>query len=157
MKLKNLLYLLIISTLLSSCVNYEEVTLSDIKSIKLLELGNKGLTIETELKLNNPNAYSIKVTKSEFDVYIKNNKIGVASIASPLELSKSSDDYHLVKLITTFEENQANMLPGLLAMSALGSGKIDVKLDGYIEGKAMFIKKRIELVHEEKVPLDFLK
>lgn len=157
MKLKKLFYFLIISILLSSCVDYEEVTLSEIKSIKLLELGSSGLTIESELKLNNPNSYSIKVTESKFDVYIKNNKIGVASIASPLELSKSSDDYHLVKLITTFEENQANTLPGILAMSALGGGKIDVKLDGFIEGKAMFIKKRIEIVHEEKVPLDFLK
>lgn len=157
MKAKKIIYLFVVSIILSSCVNYEEVSLSDVKSIEVLEIGNESLKIETELKLNNPNSYDIKVTKSMFDVYIKDNKIGNASITSPLTIKSNSNEYQTVKLQTIFEKGQQEKLPTILAMAAFGGGGIDFKLDGFVEGKAMFIKKRIDLVHEGKVPLDLFK
>lgn len=157
MRIIKILSLFIIGALLTSCVSYEEVTLTDIKSFRILEIGNDGVKIEAQLQLNNPNSYSIKVTKSMFDVYIKGNKIGKASISSPLKLNSNSNEYQTLQLETKFIPGQAELLPGILAMSAFGGGKIDLKLDGFIEGKAMFIKKRIDIVHEEKVPLDLFR
>jgi LEA14-like dessication related protein len=140
---------------LTSCFTYEEVKLKDIKSLKILEFSGEKLKIESQLQLMNPNSYSIKITDSQFDVYIKNEKIGVAKIDSPVKIEANSDEYKKVKISSTIEKGQFNMLTGIVAMSAFGKNEINFKLDGFVKAKAMLIQKKIDIVHEGKVPIEF--
>jgi LEA14-like dessication related protein len=150
------LFLLFILSL-SSCVSYEEVELKDIKSLKIIEFSGNNLKVETHLKILNPNSYSIKVIDSQFDVFIKNIKIGNAKIDSPIKFAAKSNDYQKVIISSTIEKDQLNSLTSIFAMAAFGKNEIAFKLDGYVKGKAMAFKKKIDIVHEGKVPLELFK
>jgi len=96
--------LLILTISLTSCFNYEEVKISDIKSVKLLEFSDKGLVVESEIQITNPNSYNLSVVDSDFEVYIKNKKIGRAYIDSKVQIPKNSSDYHVVILKSDYED-----------------------------------------------------
>ncbi len=156
---KRIQYLLFfcLSLSLISCVNFEDVQITDIKSIEILEAGKSSLTLKSEIKISNPNYFSIEVTDSFFDVYIKNQKIGTASIDSDLKLSSNSEEYQSVTLVSTYDESQTDALSSVMGAILFGNREIEFKVDGFVEGKALFVKRKIDLVHSGKVPLSLMK
>ena len=145
--------LLIIIGSLSSCFNYEEVEIKDIKSIKLLEFSDKGLVVESVIQIYNPNSYDLNVVDSEFEVSVKNSLIGNAFIDSKVEIPANSEDYHTVVLKSNYKDLAPGALATLMTITAMGGDDIYFKVDGFIIGKAYFIKKKVHVSHEGKVPL----
>lgn len=141
---------------LSSCMSYDEVEISDIKTIQILEAGNGGIKLQSEIKIKNPNFYSIEVTNSSFDVYIKNKKVGTAYIDSELKLASNSNEYKEVKMVSTFDESNTDALTTVLGSMLFGNREVDFKVDGFVEGKALLVKKKIHLSHAGKVPISML-
>lgn len=152
-KLFKLLFLAFAISFFSSCVNYEEVEITDIKSLRLVELNNKELLVESEVKINNPNRFDIEVVDSDFDVKIENKDIGKANIASPLKLEGNSHDYHTLLLKSSMSNLKDNALMSLMAITAQGKSTINFEVEGFIEGKAMLVKKKVEVKHKGQVPL----
>ena len=155
MQLKPFVFLLVLLSFLTSCIQYEEVEIKHIKSVKLVEFSDKGLVVESNIQIKNPNNFDLSVVDSEFDVFVKNNKIGKASIDSKVSIPSKSEAYHKVILRSDYKELAPGALPNLIALTALGSDKIDFKVDGFITGKAFFFKKKVHVTHEGKVPLKF--
>lgn len=139
---------------LTSCFNYEDVEITNIKSVKLINFSSKGLIVESEIQISNPNSYDLSVVESEFDVYIKNNRVGKAFIDSKVEIPKNSTEYHTVVLKSEYKDLADGALGNMLALT-MGSRDIDFKVEGFIVGKAFFFKKKVEVSHEGKVPLEF--
>ena len=154
-RLQKIFSILLITSLFSSCVNFEEVEITDIKSIKISEFGSSSLKFDSEIKIKNPNSYSIKVTDSYFDVFIKNNKVGEAKFDDKITIPANSNDFVAVSFLGTYDESQIGTITTLVGSSLFGSKDIDFKVDGFVEGKALMIKKKINLKHEGKVPLEF--
>lgn len=150
---KALPVLFLISILLTSCFNYEEVEIKDIKSVKLVEFSDKGLTVESEIKIFNPNNFDIKVVNSEFDVSVEGDKICKSRINNTLEIPKNSEEYHRLIMRSDYKDLEPGVFPKLIAITAMGSDKIDFKVEGFITGKAFLFKKKVEIKHEGKVPL----
>lgn len=144
------LFLFIIS--FSSCLSFEEVKITDIKSVKLLEFSDKGLLVESEIKIENPNGMNLSVVDSNFDVYIKEKKLARAFIDSDLKIPKNSAEYHTVILKSEYKDLASGALTNMLALT-MGSDKIHFKVDGFIVGKAFFIRKKVKVSHEATVPL----
>lgn len=137
---------------LNSCFKYEEVTITNIKHVKLLEFSKKGLLVESEIQINNPNSFKLSVVDSEFDVYIKGTKLAKAKIDNKISLSKNSNDYHKVVMRSDYEDFADGALMNMLTLT-FGSKEVDFKVDGFITGKAFFITKKVAISHEERVPL----
>lgn len=152
---KTFLFLFVSSILLtfSSCVDYEEVEIKDIKSLKLLELNDKELRVESEVKISNPNRFDIKVVNSEFNVKIENRDIGKSSILSNINLPSKSNDYHTIVFRSSMKELQNNALMTLMGITATGKDNIRFEVDGFIVGKALLMKKKVEVKHSGIVPL----
>jgi LEA14-like dessication related protein len=150
--LKTVSLFLILATTLTSCFNYEEVEITDIKSVKLLEFSDKGLVVESEIQITNPNNFTLSVVDSDFDVYIKNKRIGKAYIDSKVKISKNSSDYHIVVLKSDYEDLASGAMTNLIALT-MGSDKINFKVEGFIVGKAFLFKKKVKVSHEGIVPL----
>lgn len=153
-KIQIVLLLLIGSLSLSSCFNIEEVEISEIKSVKLLELNDNGLLVESEIRILNPNNYDIKVVDSDFNVAVNDRKIGKAKILSKLTIPASSNDLHTVKLQSEHEDLLATAIPNLIAITATGKDRLAFKVDGFIVGKVWWIKKKVKVAHEGKVDLE---
>lgn len=147
----NLFILLTLS--LSSCFKIEEVEITEIKSVKLLEFTDNGLLVESSVKIDNPNNFDIKVVDSEFNVVVNNKKIGKARIDSDLKIPSSSQEYHTLLLRSTNSDLSASAIPNLIAITASGRSKLDFKVDGFIVGKVWWFNRKVEVAHEGKVDL----
>lgn len=152
-KLKNFAFLTIVLISLSSCFKIEEVKIKEIKSVKLLEFTDEGLLVESNLQIDNPNGYDIKVVDSEFNVVVNNKKIGKARINSDLNIPGNSNEFHTLLLKSNHSDLSASAIPSLIAITASNRDKLDFKVDGYIVGKVWWFKKKVEVGHEGKVDL----
>ena len=152
--LKRCALLFLITISLSSCFNYEEVEIKDVKSIKLLDFSGEGLSVESEIKIVNPNNFKLTVVDSEFDFYVKKQKLGKASIDGNLKVPANSEEYHKVILRSKSKDMSPDALPILIGLTASGNDRIDFKVEGYIEGKALFFKRKVDVSHSGIVPLD---
>lgn len=147
-----LLFLIAIS--LSSCFNYDDVEIKDVRSIKLLDYSVDGLSVESEIKIVNPNSFKLTVVNSEFDFYIKKKKLGKARIDGKLKIPANSEEYHKVVLTSKNKDMSPNALPILIGLTASGNDKIDFKVEGFIEGKAFMFKRKVDVSHSGIVPLE---
>lgn len=155
LKYKQYFYLPLIVLLLTSCLKFEEVEIKDIKQIKFEEFGNQSLTLAADIKIENPNSFSISLVDSEFDLYIKDEKIGVGEIISDLKLPSQSNAYYDVMIKSEFSELKANTIVSLMQASLFSKKKIPFRVSGFIKGKALMITKKIELEHSGEVPIKF--
>jgi len=149
------LYFLIAITLVgfSSCFNMQDVEIKEILSVKLLELSEDGLVVESQIQIINPNAYDIKVVDSDFNVEVNKKAIGEAQIISKLTIPGKSSEFHTLRLRSTQKELTATAIPSLIAITAMGKDELDFKVDGFIVGKVWLFKKKVEVAHEGKVDL----
>ena len=145
-------FLFIFLVSLTSCFTYEEVEISKVKYVKLLEFSRDGLVVESEIKIKNPNWFQLSMVDSEFDIYIKGAKLTKARIDNKIKITKNSEDYHKVIMKSDSKDFTKGALVQMLGLT-MGSGEIDFKVDGYVTGKAFLIKKKVRVTHEEKVPL----
>ncbi|MDA9312353.1 LEA type 2 family protein [Vicingaceae bacterium] len=143
--------ILILILSFDSCT-YEEVEITDIKYVKLVEFSQKGLVVESEIKIKNPNGFQLSMVDSEFDIYIKGSKLAKANVDNNIRIPKNSEEYHKVMMKSNFEDFADGAMIRLLGLT-LGSKEIDFKVDGYVTGRAFFIKKKVRVSHEAKVPL----
>lgn len=153
LKLFRLSFLLFITISLSSCFKYEEVTIKDIKTVKLIEFSEKGLIVESEIKIINPNSYKLSIVDSEFDVFIKNKLLAKARIDNDINIPKNSSEYHKVVLKSDYKDFANGALVNMLALTMSGNDKVKFKVEGFIVGKAFLFKKKVEVSHEDVVPL----
>lgn len=152
-KFKLFLFFGLILLGLSSCFRIEDVEIKEIKSVKLLEFTEEGLLVESEIRIENPNSYDIKVVGSEFKVEVNKAAIGDAQIINTLSIPGKSSDYHTVKLRSTQQELSASAIPSLIAITASGKDELDFKVNGFIVGKVWLFKKKVDVAHEGKVDL----
>ena len=151
---KGSILLFLIAVSLSACFNYEDVEIKDVRKIKLLDMSDKGLSVESEIKITNPNSFKLTVTNSEFDFYIKNKKLGKASIDGKLKIPAQSEEYHKVVLTCKNKDMSPNALPILIGLTASGKDQIDFKVEGFIEGKTFMFKRKVDVSHSGMVPLE---
>jgi len=148
------IFLLVVSTLLlTSCFRMEEVKIKEIKSVKLLEFSEEGLVVESNIQIDNPNIYDIKLVNSEFNIMVNNRKIGKAHIGSDLKIPASSNDYHTLLLKSSTSDLSSSAIPSLIAITATGKDKLYLEVDGFIVGKVWLISKKVDVHHEGEVDL----
>tara|TARA_R110002072_G_scaffold157619_2_gene308296 strand:- start:1710 stop:2189 length:480 start_codon:yes stop_codon:yes gene_type:complete len=145
----------LLSIFLSACFSYEEVEILDIKSIKLVDFSDKEIIVNTEVEIFNPNDFDIKVVKSEFDVFMKGDRIGKAYIDNKLKIKKNSRMVHALVLKSDHTKEGLASIPKLLALTMNSPERIQFKVDGFIVGKAFLFKKKIHVSHQGLVPLKF--
>lgn len=153
--ISQILVLILLIGGMSSCYKYEDVSITDVKSIKLLEFSSDGLKVESEVKISNPNNYSISVTDSKFNVYSKNRLIGTSRIENNVSLKKLTNEYHTVVFSSSYEDLAPNAAATLLTLTAMGGEEVNFKVDGFIEAKVYMLKKKFPVSFEDDVPLNF--
>lgn len=145
------------SLLFSSCFNMDDVEIKDIRSIKIVNSSNEGITLGTNLKIANPNFFDIKVTDSDFDLFIKGKRIGSASMVNKITIPSKSEEYHDIELYSDYKNLDEDMITQIMGSALFGSKDVQFKVKGEVTGKVWFFRKRIDLEHEGEVPLNLFK
>ena len=138
-------FLLLTTFLLTSCFSYKEITLGDVKTVKLNKASNGGAEVAIGISVNNPNNYKIKIKKIEADMLFNGTKIGKITLNKKVVLPKKSDQVQNFAVNTQL----ANLLSALPTI--FFGGEVKLQLKGHIKGKVFIVGKKFPLEAEKSI------
>jgi LEA14-like dessication related protein len=133
----------------------QELDFNGVNNVSIGSMKSDNIEITLNVKLDNPNNFKIKVVNAKLDLFIGGNEAGVASLDDKVIIKKKTEgDYDII--ITTDRE-QLMSAAVKSAISSFGSGKITVKVKGWVKGRVWGIGKKIDVEFKENVDMDMLK
>jgi len=141
--------LLLISFSVISCSIIDPPTLVQVIDTKVEKFSTKEIAVEVTLKIKNPNNFNIKVTKSNLDIFLNDALLGTALNNNKICLKKESTENHKILLSMSNSQLSKNALS--MIMGATLGGKMDIRVKGYIKGKAMMISKKVPIEFSHKM------
>lgn len=144
--------IIIIGSILSSCIQYKEVEVIEVSDIGVHSLSTEKIEIEVTMKIKNPNNYKISVVDSDLELYIKGKKIGSANIKDKIVLPKKSNEKHKIVIQTGLADMLSSAVPVLMGL--IFDNSIELAVKGDIKARAKSLSKRFPVDFKEKVKLN---
>jgi LEA14-like dessication related protein len=141
------LSILILSFLLTSCLEFDDVKFKGIQNVKLPKFENNALVLDLTLKIENPNRYKIKIKPSELDVYIGGKKMGTVALDEKLVLKKRTEDTYSTQLQCKLEDG---ILLSLLKFATVK--ELSVGFKGKVKGSVLGFNKKVDI--DEELSID---
>ena len=151
--MRQLIFLLFCTIIMSSCKLYEEVKVSDVQNVVLGEVSTDGVEAQIYFEVENPNWYKMMLKESKIEIYIEGKYFGVIDQFEEIIIPKKSKTTQALRM-----RAGPNAMDDLLANALKLFLKNDLKLEakGYVVGKALLMRKRIDISISEKVSKDQL-
>ncbi len=148
----NLLLLFFVSILLFSCGSSKEITFKEMNNIKIQNIKADGtVQVTADAVMHNPRRVKAKVTYMECEVFIDDKKMAEVAQLKETKVPKRSDFAIPLETKISLKKVLGNALS--LAKSALGDGKIDMKLDGVVKVKVFGKTFTVPFIYEEETPV----
>jgi LEA14-like dessication related protein len=148
--MRKLLFFFILS-LFYSCSGFQELSVSDIKSLNVKNIDSKTATFQVGVTIKNPNAFRIKVTAGELNVKLSNRDIGKAVLKNKIVIPAKSEETHNFEISTNLSTLGLAAIP--MISELLRSKKTSVTLDGYIKGRVLFINRKINIKRTDTIDI----
>ena len=146
----NILLLLLIF-IFSSCVNYEEVSVTDVRSAKIEKVEGKKISISAEVSIHNPNTFQIKVVETDADLFIDGKFAGKANLQDAVIIPGDSHESQRITVITDLSEGNINILA--IMMGTLLKDKVEIRATGSVRAKSGLLSRNIQFDETELVDL----
>ncbi len=141
-----------IVVILSGCSFVKSVEFKSINSFKVGEnLGSKGVVIATNLTLYNPNGFKFKINSADIDVTTEGINIGKLQI--PEEVIINSKEEFSGDFIIEISFTQL-LFAGKKVISKFKAGNIEIQLSGSIDADFLWMNKKFDVDHYEKISLN---
>lgn len=138
--MKKMLSLLIVVSLLSSCMVYKDVEVKEVLDLRVLEFNSNGVECEIFLSVFNPNGYKITLTESQINLLFEGMQLGEVHLKEKLVIPKKAQSTIALKCEAKLENLEA--LTGNV-ISLLFKSEYLMEGNGHIRGKAMLVSKRV--------------
>ena len=134
---------------LTSCT-YENVDVEDITNVKIQKLDKKGISFSAMLRVNNPNAYKIKITSTDADLFLDGRKAGKAKLENNVVIPANFNDVIEAKVRTDFEGGSLKLIP--IILGAAVSKSVNLQAKGTIKARSFIIGQKFDFdyTHEAK-------
>ncbi len=134
----------------SSC-KVQELEFNGMNDFSVVSMQTDDIEIRINVKLDNPNGFKIKVIKADLDLMIGGNAAGKANLENKITIEKKTEDNYDIVIST--DKDQIMSAVWKSAIPAAASGKVTVKVKGWIKGRVWGIGKKIEVEFKESVDL----
>jgi LEA14-like dessication related protein len=132
--------------MLSSCTVYKDVEVKQVVDVKLTEFGGNGVEAEVYLSISNPNWYKVTLTESHINLFFEGKPLGEVELQEPLEIPKQAVSTQVLKVQADMD-NVQDLLGNVLQMLFKSEFKLEAK--GYVQGKALFVAKKVPVEFKE--------
>lgn len=137
---------------ISSC-SIKPVTVSNIGEVKVKEYSLKGVTVEVDVTVKNPNWMGFKIYRSDLNVKLNNMDLGKASIMKNVKVKRNAETNTSVTLEADFTKlGPAVLLTAGQVFSRKGA-KPSINVSGELKAGNLFVKKRFPINVNQKVSL----
>ncbi len=136
---------------LSSCTLYKEVEVSEVKNVRFKGFDENGIVAEVTVEITNPNGYQLKAQSASIDVTLNGKHAGTVAFEEEYIIPKKSKNTYTFVLNGAFSGATGGFLENLLNL--LINRKATVVGKGYVEGRALGIKRKVDVVFTEEVDM----
>ena len=126
--------------LLSSCINYQDVTFLGVRNVELRKMDGNDIALTIDAEVENPNGYRIKLKDPDVDLWYNGHLIGKAVLDSAVVLDKRSTRVYPVYISADTKGKLGPILLG--SLGSLLSGQAEVRAAGTVKGQVGIISKR---------------
>ncbi len=145
------LFVVFILCLLWSCSGFKELSVSDIQSVNVQNIDNKGATFKIGITIKNPNSFKIKVTAGELNVKLGKRDIGKATLQNKIVIPAKSEKTHEFEISTDLSTLGLAAIP--MIAEIIRSKKTSITLDGYVKGRALFVSRKIDIKQTDTIDI----
>jgi LEA14-like dessication related protein len=152
-----LFFTLILGTFLfTSCFHYDDVVYQGFDNVKISKPKDGQMTLNFDLKLDNPNKYKIKIKPSDVSIFIGGKELGQVHLTETLVIDKRSQKSYPLSLELKLKD---------LFKSGLGSAfemmtkqTVSLRIKGFVRGSVYgFTQKRYIDETKEMETAQFMK
>lgn len=148
MRLKTLLVYALFVPVFISCGNFEDIEIGEPKELNVRGFEDNYLIVDVVLPVDNPTIHSIVIKNIDVRVFLRNKYIGKLEVDENIRIKpKSNTTYELPVKVRL-----ANLLGAAFIMMNLKKGsESDVRLEGEIQARSLFLSKTIEINENRKM------
>ena len=151
MKTMKWISLFLLTFLLHSCFDFEEVKFKGIENVKMPKMDDKEILVDLTLKLENPNNFKIKIKPSQVDVFIEDKMMGTIFLDKKVVLQKRQENSYSTQLRVKLQDGAFFSLLRFIAMK-----EVNIRFKGRVKGSVYGITKKIDIDQTRKVNGDQL-
>ncbi len=140
--------------MLASCHVYKDVTVENVRHLEFQEIGSQGIEGTLKVTINNPNGFSVELTDADIDLSLQGRKVARVRLAEHVLVPKKSKNEYLLKITGTEANFEAALSSGFAILFA---DEILIGGEGYVEGKALKISKKLPIKFEKPIKKSDLK
>ncbi len=154
LSLKPLIIGFVLLYTMTSCIEYKDVEFMGITDYSMTKLNANEVKISLNMKIKNPNNYTIKIKKSVFDLFLNDKELGQTSMLNDLKLEKNRSQIHDV----VFESNLKDISSGIFSsLGILFGGKATLRIKGKLKAKAFGVGKKFDVDFAQDIKASDLK
>ena len=131
--------------LLQGCQIYQEVKFEKVRQLQFEEFDNTSIKGSLKVTIDNPNWYAVEISVAEIDLGLQGRKVARVNLSESVIVPKHSKNEYLLKISGSDPKLDAALMS---AFSILFSDEIIISGEGYVEGKALKIRKQVPIKFE---------
>ncbi len=144
----NLIGLILITVVLSSCNAYKSVNIGDIDSVNFKGMIDNKISLELQVPVTNPNGYKIKIKSMDLDITVNGSYLGKLKNTIEIVIPAKSDEIQNFPV----EIYVKNALASMASMYKLRKAKsLEMQIEGTIKVKALLNSKTIKVSEKQDV------
>lgn len=139
MKLHFLL-LFFVSISLTGCFDYDDVVYQGIENIKMGKPNEGKMTINFNIKLDNPNKYRLKIKPSDLTVFLGGKELGEIHLTETLVIDKRSMKSYPMSIDAKIKDLAKSGLGGLIELATKQT--VTLRFKGFVRGSVYGITQK---------------
>lgn len=137
-------YLILITLLntfaFSSCFYYDDVVYQGFDNVKLTKPKEGQMTLNFDLKLDNPNKYNIKIKPSDVTVFLGGKELGQVHLRETLLINKRSEKSYAMSLDLKLKDLFKSGLGSIFEIATKQT--VSLRIKGFVRGSVYGVTQK---------------
>ncbi|MDA9261863.1 LEA type 2 family protein [Flavobacteriales bacterium] len=140
---------------LTSCSLYEDVEFLGVQDYSFERLEGSEIKASIIFKINNPNFYSIKLKKSDFEIFLDDDKLGSAKMLEDIKIKRKAEGEYTLNLALQESELKNSVVP--LLKKAFSKNTVTFRIKGKAHAKVWgILGKKVDINEKKEVSIQDL-
>ncbi len=150
MKLARYCFIVLLVGLISSC-EVKDIQLVEVESVKVLNVNKRNIDGILNIKLENPNAFGVKVKSADFEIWANNAVVGKAKLTDPFKIESNSTQSYPVHLSGDLSNAISGGIGSIVGL--LMGKEPTMRIKGKLKASSFLITKTVEIDEQTDIPI----